>query len=151
MPRVALLAEGVDRNLTLLSLISPVTKVALLAEGVDRNLCWELKPRTSWKSPSSRRAWIEICTLGCADGCTSVALLAEGVDRNNRFTGTAHTPEVALLAEGVDRNLGHEVDVPQLIVSPSSRRAWIEISISPAPGATSSAVALLAEGVDRNR
>ena len=128
-----------------------VFAVALLAEGVDRNLCWELKPRTSWKSPSSRRAWIEICTLGCADGCTSVALLAEGVDRNNRFTGTAHTPEVALLAEGVDRNLGHEVDVPQLIVSPSSRRAWIEISISPAPGATSSAVALLAEGVDRNR
>ena len=41
--------------------------VALLAEGVDRNvpcrLLWE-----HWeKSPSSRRAWIEICHTSCKD------------------------------------------------------------------------------------
>ena len=57
---VALLAEGVDRNLTCpgLSLRRPM--VALLAEGVDRNntaVTWWPNGRTS---PSSRRAWIEI-------------------------------------------------------------------------------------------
>ena len=35
--RVALLAEGVDRNLLSYSLYKPGTLVALLAEGVDRN------------------------------------------------------------------------------------------------------------------
>ena len=56
---------------------------------------------------------------------------------------------VALLAEGVDRNklliLAHYIRNQ----SPSSRRAWIEMSMwtkSPVSGS----VALLAEGVDRN-
>ncbi len=35
---VALLAEGVDRNMAV-SLMTLVTPVALLAEGVDRNMC----------------------------------------------------------------------------------------------------------------
>ena len=40
MDLVALLAEGVDRNLNLdISDLRPLT-VALLAEGVDRNLSW---------------------------------------------------------------------------------------------------------------
>ena len=56
---VALLAEGVDRNRTSLSL-PPVAEVALLAEGVDRNWLWALD-----NAPTG-----------------SVALLAEGVDRN---------------------------------------------------------------------
>ena len=34
------------------------------------------------KSPSSRRAWIEIEQSGLRDGTDVVALLAEGVDRN---------------------------------------------------------------------
>ena len=55
---VALLAEGVDRNLTL-SLLLTAAGVALLAEGVDRNSELEL------------RMYILI-----------VALLAEGVDSN---------------------------------------------------------------------
>ena len=57
-----------------------------------------------------------------------VALLAEGVDRNNNYLGT----------EGVE------------LMSPSSRRAWIEIGFMPSCLPISS-VALLAEGVDRNR
>ena len=57
-------------------------RVALLAEGVDRNP-W---PTTSYSrrlsSPSSRRAWIEIAISGLYVGISFVALLAEGVDRN---------------------------------------------------------------------
>ena len=57
---------------------------------------------------------------------------------------------VALLAEGVDRNLSDGPPVPECCTSPSSRRAWIEISklfVNMLP----LYVALLAEGVDRNR
>ena len=57
--RVALLAEGVDRNLLAMMVMVP-SLVALLAEGVDRNF-----PR-----PRPRRVDV------------TVALLAEGVDRN---------------------------------------------------------------------
>ena len=59
---VALLAEGVDRNIQ--SIIRPCDiKVALLAEGVDRNILADL-----------------MVALG-----RDVALLAEGVDRNPAF------------------------------------------------------------------
>ena len=57
---------------------------------------------------------------------------------------------VALLTEGVDRNgslyLGNDIGK----MSPSSRRAWIEIMLHGC-GDNSVWVALLAEGVDRNR
>ena len=56
--------------------------VALLAEGVDRNCkSLSLMPR-SMPSPSSRRAWVEICKGHWVTPCWAVALLAEGVDRN---------------------------------------------------------------------
>ena len=123
---VALLAEGVDRNRTTLSQAGS-SKVALLAEGVDRNSYHSrhilLIPRSpssrrAWieikiagvlspavSSPSSRRAWIEIAGHARAAFAVRVALLAEGVDRNashrQRLLGAYH---VALLAEGVDRN-----------------------------------------------
>ena len=58
-----------------------------------------------------------------------VALLAEGVDRN------AFAPcvvvvlaYVALLAEGVDRNIYTPGEKTGMVLSPSSRRAWIEIT-----------------------
>ena len=56
---------------------------------------------------------------------------------------------VALLAEGVDRNSCFAVAVVLLALSPSSRRAWIEIEII-YQATTEDDVALLAEGVDRN-
>ena len=58
-------------------------KVALLAEGVDRNIASFGSIEWAKKSPSSRRAWIEIfqCSQSSLFG-TKVALLAEGVDRN---------------------------------------------------------------------
>ena len=56
---------------------------------------------------------------------------------------------VALLAEGVDRNDSQALGVELLDWSPSSRRAWIEISLCLLI-VESVPVALLAEGVDRN-
>ena len=57
--RVALLAEGVDRNFLAQCLLEPVD-VALLAEGVDRNYFNAESASKHNKSPSSRRAWIEM-------------------------------------------------------------------------------------------
>ena len=58
------------------------TGVALLAEGVDRNQKQLAKNGGLTASPSSRRAWIEICSLQRTCREPRVALLAEGVDRN---------------------------------------------------------------------
>ena len=56
--------------------------VALLAEGVDRNITMPKAQRWAYGSPSSRRAWIEMLTSLAMYGNLLVALLAEGVDRN---------------------------------------------------------------------
>ena len=60
---VALLAEGVDRNHQKLAPFVPA-EVALLAEGVDRNNTSQGMLNLTTASPSSRRAWIEICPQG---------------------------------------------------------------------------------------
>ena len=83
--------------------------------------------RSSNLSPSSRRAWIEICRCRIAFWLRTVALLAEGVDRNLRKALVFLPCQVALLAEGVDRN------------RKKAKATEIEVE-----------VALLAEGVDRN-
>ena len=56
--------------------------VALLTEGVDRNHDYDMWMRWAIKSPSSRRAWIEISTRWRPCLALTVALLTEGVDRN---------------------------------------------------------------------
>ena len=58
--RVALLAEGVDRNSSMALMLAFIAAVALLAEGVDRNVQDVIGFIESVWSPSSRRAWIEI-------------------------------------------------------------------------------------------
>ena len=59
---------------------------------------------------------------------SQVALLAEGVDRNYFFfVPNRLLWEVALLAEGVDRNYFMNKTTRCMPVSPSSRRAWIEM------------------------
>ena len=102
---VALLAEGVDRNLVTKGETTYDMSVALLAEGVDRNLLIPQGQLAGLMSPSSRRAWIEI-------------------------PSTLHTASrilVALLAEGVDRNCACLAMSSFVCASPSSRRAWIEM------------------------
>ena len=62
-------------------------------------------------------------------GVCLVAHLAEGVDRNVDALGDyVDGRDVALLAEGVDRNEHLRYKVVVLVMSPSSRRAWIEIT-----------------------
>ena len=102
---VALLAEGVDRNILPQLLITANWTVALLAEGVDRNFSG----------------------LAAAQQLVAVALLAEGVDRNLRGLVLFGLILVALLAEGVDRNTDIDWLGVGKNVSPSSRRAWIEM------------------------
>ena len=58
-------------------------------------------------------------------------------------------PMGALLAEGVDRNKPGERPGCHFRESPSSRRAWIEIT-NCSFASSKLSVALLAEGVDRN-
>ena len=82
-------------------------------------------------SPSSRRAWIEIICTAQVCETRLVALLAEGVDRNV-FAGIVQAADkVALLAEGVDRNTLRLYGIDLYSMSPSSRRAWIEIARPP--------------------
>ena len=59
-----------------------VFAVALLAEGVDRNMHILGNLFAAGASPSSQRAWIEIQFCGLDKNRFCVALLAEGVDRN---------------------------------------------------------------------
>ena len=56
---VALHTEGVDRNWLGLAVRSAAS-VALHTEGVDRNQQQQLQLKEKIKSPSTRRAWIEI-------------------------------------------------------------------------------------------
>ena len=115
-----------DRN-QLRAELYPRIAVALLAEGVDRNRWAIAYSVLIQKSPSSRRAWIEIFLELEPEPRRNVALLAEGVDRNVKNPGAALPTLVALLAEGVDRNNSLQNDIETLRPSPSSRRAWIEI------------------------
>ena len=75
------------------------------AHGVDKVLFKGLTHKMENKSPSSRRAWIEISLSRMSVSCNPVALLAEGVDRNTRTLSYGPAILVALLAEGVDRNI----------------------------------------------
>ena len=68
--------------MTARSISSTSCRVALLAEGVDRNTFCRCRQNTRRRSPSSRRAWIEIELKKLLVQLTQVALLAEGVDRN---------------------------------------------------------------------
>ena len=53
---VALLAEGVDRNLQKAHLVGPLCRVALLAEGVDRNIIpYSAVPRQQRRPPRGGR------------------------------------------------------------------------------------------------
>ena len=79
-------------------------------------------------SPSARRAWIEISSSVFWWAVMAVALREEGVDRNLicDLVGVA-VDQVALREEGVDRNFTSSYLVAPLVESPSARRAWIEM------------------------
>ena len=105
MVPVALLAEGVGRNPT----VSGPHRVPGRSPSSRRawvEIVYRVPPRASAsKSPSSRRAWVEISTWRGGRESLHVALLAEGVGRNKLMPRkTMEQVQVALLAEGVGRN-----------------------------------------------
>ena len=59
-----------------------------------------------YRSPSARRAWIEILLLKPQKAWKTVALRTEGVDRNLNAPQMILFGLVALRTEGVDRNFG---------------------------------------------
>ena len=124
-------------------------RVALLAEGVDRNHPRRDRWYRTAGSPSSRRAWIEITQHPQVRSSTSVALLAEGVDRNSAVSITTTNQSKSPSSRRAWIEIGLIPLLQRDLVSPSSRRAWIEIP-SAACSCRSCPVALLAEGVDRN-
>ena len=65
-----------------------VFAVALHPEGVDRNKSCVSRKATSRRSPSTRRAWIEISRYRGRESSRAVALHPEGVDRNANDRGT---------------------------------------------------------------
>ena len=79
---VALHPEGVDRNFRLHAVFEFGAGVALHPEGVDRNLHHGDFFGKIIMSPSTRRAWIEICLWFMNLRTVRVALHPEGVDRN---------------------------------------------------------------------
>ena len=127
----------------------PRPPVALLAEGVDRNMFVLLRSYRGPASPSSRRAWIEIFSYGLKIFMLFVALLAEGVDRNEcQLLCLYRLAPVALLAEGVDRNSIKNWDNAKTWVALLAE--GVDRNLSAHPVQAGPSVALLAEGVDRN-
>ncbi len=66
------------------------------------------------------------CAL-LASTMSLVALHPEGVDRNGKLNVDRLGELVALHPEGVDRNLGQRLKYCRKVLSPSTRRAWIEM------------------------
>ena len=79
---VALHPEGVDRNPRRFRVVGDLFNVALHPEGVDRNIALKDLISKLRKSPSTRRAWIEIWNWVKLSETMVVALHPEGVDRN---------------------------------------------------------------------
>ena len=79
---VALLAEGVDRNKSLLvGVVMPDASPSSRRAWIEIAF-FSIKDAMAFSSPSSRRAWIEIALERLNQRLDNVALLAEGVDRN---------------------------------------------------------------------
>ena len=70
-----------------------------------------------------------------ATGYLAVALREEGVDRNLHDKDAAPGKlVVALREEGVDRNSSWASNITSFAMSPSARRAWIEMVCAAARG-----------------
>ena len=78
-----------------------------------------------------------------------VALLAEGVDRNTFCSQNRTAEDGSPSSRRAWIEISKKSKFKERTESPSSRRAWIEIALT-AAGAKNNKVALLAEGVDRN-
>ena len=82
--------------------------VALLAEGVDRNIGKLAENEDPMESPSSRRAWIEICPHGKGTDLSASPSSRRAWIEICKPCPCRHSGRVALLAEGVDRNCNYD-------------------------------------------
>ena len=105
-------------------------KVALHPEGVDRNWVNTRVLLQVNRSPSTRRAWIEIICPKPNCSVISVALHPEGVDRNPRLLALPPAAPVALHPEGVDRNNMAKIDISKIDVALHSEGVDRNISIA---------------------
>ena len=123
--------------------------VALPTEGVDRNRLEHRFLQDYGRSPSPRRAWIEIHFGSGLQGVPRVALPTEGVDRNRLMAVRAASAVVALPTEGVDRNpTGLSTDFFIFVALPTE---GVDRNLGGARvGGQRGRVALPTEGVDRN-
>ena len=124
---VALLAEGVDRNLISMALLgpwprSPSSRRAWIE--IPKSACM---PLWCLRSPSSRRAWIEISPAPSAEQVGTSPSSRRAWIEISKMLAAMILAFVALLAEGVDRNGCTDLPGVCAVGSPSSRRAWIEI------------------------
>ena len=147
---VALHPEGVDRNICCHFSSSVLPLVALHPEGVDRNCAASRSQLSGTRSPSTRRAWIEITAHRLPIFRFGVALHPEGVDRNTGDVYAAYMAQnVALHPEGVDRNVKTCQPCLDLFVALHPEgvdRNRLTLSAT----ALQTQVALHPEGVDRN-
>ena len=150
-PRVVLLAEDVDRNVSQTvshqcgckSSSSRRTWIEIFQYLLIGSSHMSSSSRRTWiemtsarkccrsgRSSSSRRTWIEICA-----GISAVFRIASSSSRRTWIEISARTPppwssRVVLLAEDVDRNNAPLYDLTCKLRSSSSRRTWIEIVLS---------------------
>ena len=106
-----------------------VFAVALHPEGVDRNTN-SFNRSPSFKSPSTRRAWIEILSK-CNTLCnTLVALHPEGVDRNTHSLSYFFLDFASPSTRRAWIEIAFRRPASGCRLSPSTRRAWIEIAVA---------------------
>ena len=127
--------------------------VALLAEGVGRNSLSDTDMTTAKKSPSSRRAWVEI-----GDAINGSAYTTASPSSRRAWVEMPYSSRAISMSISSPSSRRAWVEIScamvyltSLIASPSSRRAWVEITVLSASSRGQLPVALLAEGVGRNR
>ena len=112
-------------------------------------LLWLVSTK-SLRSPSPRRAWIEIRRTRHHNSSTRSPSPRRAWIEILQALQRQRKPHVALPTEGVDRNHLFPAVCQPVHLSPSPRRAWIEIPNNWELPSIWSAVALPTEGVDRN-
>ena len=101
--------------------------VALLAEGVDRNITWDTSTNILHRSPSSRRAWIEIQLVKVIKKATrwSPSSRRAWIEIPYGICSSSYVRSPSSRRAWIEILASSSILVAHW--SPSSRRAWIEI------------------------
>ena len=125
--------------------------VALHPEGVDRNFEAEAGGEIDKRSPSTRRAWIEIIFEQRLDvALRSPSTRRAWIEIKAEAAAPTRSKESPSTRRAWIEMTGKRTEMSGRSLSPSTRRAWIEIT-NFIILVFSRGVALHPEGVDRNR